>query len=835
MICECPVGYQLSDKPNSLRCIDVREEQCYDSYRRGQCTLPREGGVTKKHCCCTMGKAWGRYCEQCPPEASEEFKRLCPEGPGRDDTGIDLNECLFMPDACLGGECINTDGSFRCECPTGYVLDETGRRCVDHNECLGMQNICGNGTCRNIDGGFECSCNDGFAPGANQVCEDVNECLEMGNQCAFRCHNAPGSFRCICPYGYTLAPDGRHCVDVDECTTPANDCRFQCKNLIGTFICICPPGYQKIGMADECKDINECAINSGLCQHGRCVNLEGSYQCLCHDGFEQSLDGKSCIDRRVGYCFLQTIGGRCTARTSELRTVTKADCCCTMGAAWGPHCEICPSRDSDNYNELCLDKGFSVNGQDIDECKTIPDLCRNGLCINTLGSYRCICNKGYKADKSGIQCIDINECESTPKPCKYNCQNTEGSFICSCPSGFILNPDGTSCRDLDECATGNHLCQQNCINTPGSYTCGCQEGYNQQGDACHDINECEQPGVCPKPGKCVNTLGSFQCLCPRGFKLDHTGRFCTDHNECADDASCEHGCQNFMGSYRCGCPDGFVQHIYYNQCMDENECNESPCGDSTCINTIGGYKCGCPNGYQFDNNLAICVQVSVGCFGSPCAFGCTPNGASGFICGCPTGYQRIGQGHCLSTINPLSQGRYDEDIGNVPIFQINPDSYHIPSADDKTISTEGCFSCKINGNGRHRRGTRDKSDGEETKTRRNRITKKRRNSERPKRHHHGMEHVLKINLRQTRHRTRIIKLQSAIKGEEMNYIIARGNDDGHFEIVRDRGVSALHFRHRLKNPGEFDIVIHGRPENTTAMRTEWEKPLTLTVHLIVVE
>jgi hypothetical protein len=74
----------------------------------------------------------------------------------------------------------------------------------------------------------------------------------------------------------------------------------------------------------------------------------------------------SMSDRRVGYCFLQTIGGRCTARTLELRTVTKADCCCTMGAAWGPHCEICPTRDSDNYNELCLDKGFSVNGQGIE-------------------------------------------------------------------------------------------------------------------------------------------------------------------------------------------------------------------------------------------------------------------------------------------------------------------------------------------------------------------------------------------------------------------------------------------------------------------------------------
>lgn len=70
VICECPVGYRLSDKPNSMKCIDVREEQCYDNYRRGQCTFPREGGMTKKHCCCTMGKAWGRYCEQCPPENS---------------------------------------------------------------------------------------------------------------------------------------------------------------------------------------------------------------------------------------------------------------------------------------------------------------------------------------------------------------------------------------------------------------------------------------------------------------------------------------------------------------------------------------------------------------------------------------------------------------------------------------------------------------------------------------------------------------------------------------------------------------------------------------------
>lgn len=63
----------------------------------------------------------------------DEFLKLCPQGIGRYDTGADLNECEFMPNACTGGDCINTDGSYRCICPPGYVLDNSGKKCVGKN------------------------------------------------------------------------------------------------------------------------------------------------------------------------------------------------------------------------------------------------------------------------------------------------------------------------------------------------------------------------------------------------------------------------------------------------------------------------------------------------------------------------------------------------------------------------------------------------------------------------------------------------------------------------------------------------------------------------------
>jgi hypothetical protein len=34
---------------------------------------------------------------------------------------------------------------------------------------------------------------------------------------------------------------------------------------------------------------------------------------------------------------------------------------------------------------------------DIDECHISPDLCGQGACVNTLGSFECECFPGYKS------------------------------------------------------------------------------------------------------------------------------------------------------------------------------------------------------------------------------------------------------------------------------------------------------------------------------------------------------------------------------------------------------------------------------------------------------
>ncbi|TRY90178.1 hypothetical protein DNTS_033362 [Danionella cerebrum] len=676
--CECPEGFQLSS--SGKRCVDIRVNYCYTKFENGRCLTPKPLNTTKSICCCSgmPGQGWGDPCEICPSVDDAAYKVLCPS-PGKshsiDDTAVDVDECTQNPGICRNGHCINTDGTFRCECSFGYTLDFTGINCRDINECE-QGNPCGNGTCTNVEGAFECSCDEGFEPGPMMSCEDINECSQNPLLCAFRCVNTVGSYECKCPAGYVLRDDLRMCRDQNECEEGLDDCAsrgMSCKNLIGTYVCICSPGYTRQPGAETCTDLNECASKPGVCENGRCENTIGSYRCICNQGFSPSPSRTECIDQRLGLCFAEALQTLCQIRSSTGVEVSRSECCCGGGRGWGEQCLLCPLPGTTQYRKLCPQgPGITTDGRDVDECKVVVDVCKNGQCVNTKGSFTCVCKLGYTTDITGTQCVDVDECLQAPKPCNFICKNTDGGYLCSCPRGYLLQEDGKSCRDLDECSTKQHNCQFLCVNTIGGFTCKCPPGFTQHHTACIDNNECaSEPEMCGPNGVCQNSPGSFSCECQRGFTLDTSGHQCEDTDECVGNHRCQHGCQNLIGGYRCSCPDGYLQHYQWNQCVDQNECeNTQVCAGASCVNTLGSFRCVCPSGFSFRKLFGGCHDDDeCGSAHQPCTYGCS-NTDGGYMCGCPPGYMRAGQGS-LSTMLILSS--LQDDLDEVGLASVDVD------------------------------------------------------------------------------------------------------------------------------------------------------------------
>ncbi|XP_060117458.1 nidogen-2 [Heteronotia binoei] len=133
---------------------------------------------------------------------------------------LDINECAEGISRCSRESvCVNTQGSYRCECPIGFQL------AADRATCLAIappSDPCAQGThtCAAADrarcvhhggGSFSCVCLPGYA-GNGHNCTDVDECAEGKCHPAADCFNSPGSFSCRCQAGYE--GDGFQCSPV---------------------------------------------------------------------------------------------------------------------------------------------------------------------------------------------------------------------------------------------------------------------------------------------------------------------------------------------------------------------------------------------------------------------------------------------------------------------------------------------------------------------------------------------------------------------------------------------------------------------------------------------
>ena len=84
---------------------------------------------------------------------------------------IDVDECQTPANNCKF-QCKNLIGTFMCICPPGYTQIGHIDDCEDINECITTPNVCANGNCVNLQGSYRCDCYDGFEPS-----RDYTECI----------------------------------------------------------------------------------------------------------------------------------------------------------------------------------------------------------------------------------------------------------------------------------------------------------------------------------------------------------------------------------------------------------------------------------------------------------------------------------------------------------------------------------------------------------------------------------------------------------------------------------------------------------------------------------
>uniref|UniRef100_A0A8C5EQG1 Latent transforming growth factor beta binding protein 3 n=1 Tax=Gouania willdenowi TaxID=441366 RepID=A0A8C5EQG1_GOUWI len=435
------------------------------------------------------------------------------------------------------------------------------------------------------------------------------------------------------------------------------------QTIVEDYGSTCPQGYKRYN-STHCQDINECTLQ-GVCQNGDCLNTLGGFNCSCKSGFV--LERNRCSAAESAQCFRIVSESRGCEHPLPTH-LTQEVCCCTVGKAWGHHCERCPqvgTADTDEcrVRNICghgecenslnghvchCHPGYHLNPQRNtydNECQSEPCGHGRGLCVNIDGGYKCVCRPGYKhmVQHGRLKCIDVNEC-SKPEICGVGgqCVNLPGSYKCECLDGFRSRSQRQqACEDINECLDPNTCPNEQCENTAGSYECvPCLRGHEAVSGICYDMNECQKPGVCPN-GRCENLPGTYRCLCNEGFIPSVDSKGCSDIDECEDVRLCAYGrCINTDGSFKCQCYPGYQRTQEGSHCEDINECERaSNCVKGRCINKMGSYHCECPKGFKLVGGRECQDVDECASDRSLCQpFGFCENRPGSYVCDCNHGY-----------------------------------------------------------------------------------------------------------------------------------------------------------------------------------------------------
>ena len=306
------------------------------------------------------------------------------------------------------------------------------------------------------------------------------QCFDKSITCPSNlvCHNTNDSYTCDCPIGYSLNNSG-NCTDINECNNGTN-CQQSCMNTEGSYSCICDKGYQLASNGYDCDDVNECQEWNGGCEHG-CGNTVGSYQCYCQHGHQ--LYNQTHCERNIECDVVNFRDCQDNSYVCEGGfNITITNLTCDYHVQ--PTTETVPVTSASDCPIGYLQRS---TGECIDEDECDQEMKCEHSCMNTQGSFHCMCNEGYQLASNQVNCSDVNECQKWNGGCEYGCGNTIGSYRCYCDSGHILKNE-THCDGKIECdlIEINHIDKQE-----SSYTC--KGGYNLtiSGLSCPNVNPTE--------------------------------------------------------------------------------------------------------------------------------------------------------------------------------------------------------------------------------------------------------------------------------------------------------------------------------------------------------
>lgn len=206
------------------------------------------------------------------------------------------------------------------------------------------------------------------------------------------------------------------------------------------------------------------------------------------------------------------------------------------------------------------------------------------------------------------------------------CSVVAGDALCECRSPYVgtgvtCNLDA-GCAALD-CGEGSR-----CVVENDMRTCECLSGFEADGGACVNIDECQDTSLCGDDASCVDEDGSYSCACDADFAPATSG-LCERIDDCASEPCVRGRCTDIVADFACECPTGWG-----GKTCDVDDCEVTDCdSNETCITGPACVAtCGLSNNCALGEECSAADDCSVGACASgechpACSTSCDANAA----------------------------------------------------------------------------------------------------------------------------------------------------------------------------------------------------------------